>query len=710
MSPKKKGSSNKEASGAVAKQKTAKKTSKPRKNSDSCGAEAEPTAEAGKKNEEKTSDAKSGALPLKDVEGLSKDTRKALKERGITTLFEVQHRAFRPAFSGKDTVGRAKTGCGKTLAFVLPIIERIIADGLSDGKAGRRPLMLALAPTRELARQIYNELLTIASVHKLAAACLYGGAPFGPQVDELRGGLDAVVATPGRLLDHLRRETLSLETVRFVVLDEADEMLSMGFQEDVEDILSHVPKSAQKLLFSATMPKWVQNLIAKHLQKDHEVVDVVGEGAENQANANITHECISCAPFERGDTLADLCKVHAGAFGKTLVFTDTKKECDELAQNATLVSMGAGVLHGDIPQKVREVTMENFRSGKIKLLIATDVAARGLDVPNVDLVVQTHPPQDLDTYVHRSGRTARGGRSGTCVVFYSRNEEYLLRLLRNKKGIPIKRRGPPQPSEIVAQAARDAVRQVDHIHQDNVEAFTKVAETPLCVAASSSTIHYLASASFLLKVAEELLAERGSPVFLLAASLAAMTGYTARIKSRSLLTSYEGAVAILLESEREIEQTSKAWYLLRNMVPEEVAQACKGMMVVKGRRAAIFDCPQDDVQKVLKAECWRGIKFSVAMELPELEPHPGQSGEDDWKTHAESQKRRWEKIKNFRAKEAAEKQERREFNAERGVKRKFDDTEDAGEGKGKAKGKGKGKGGGRGFAAGKGTGRGFASG
>jgi len=527
-----------------------------------------------------------------------------------------------------------------------------------------------MAPTRELAKQIHTEFACIASAHGLVAACLYGGAPFGPQCDELRAGLDVVVATPGRLLDHIRRETISLQSVRFVILDEADEMLSMGFQDDVEDILSHVPSSSQKLLFSATMPKWVKALVSKHLDAGHAVVDVVGEGAENQANKNITHECISCAPFERGETLADLCKVHAGAFGKTLVFTDTKKECDELAQNAKLVAMGAGVLHGDIPQNAREVTMENFRTGKIKLLIATDVAARGLDVPNVDLVVQTHPPQDLDTYVHRSGRTARGGRTGTCVTFYSRNEEYMLRLLQHKKGIPIRRRGPAQPSEIVAQAARDAVRQVDHIHQDNVEAFTKVAE--------------------------ELLAERESPVFLLAASLAAMTGYTERIKFRSLLTSYEGAQAMLLDSEREIEQPSKAWYLLRQMVPHEVSEACKGMQVVKGRRAAIFDCPQEHVPKVLNAQCWRGIKFSVATELPELEPHPnhqGNSVEDDMRQHADSQKRRWEKIKGYRSREAAEKQERRE---------RFGD----GDGKGKGRGKGKGKGGADGGAKGKGKGRG----
>mmetsp|Transcript_118620 Transcript_118620/g.332173 ORF Transcript_118620/g.332173 Transcript_118620/m.332173 type:complete len:694 (+) Transcript_118620:65-2146(+) len=645
----------------------AKKTKAPKEAQEAEATPAKKPKAAKKAEEAPKTDANLGTKHVSQIKGLTEPTLQALKKRGIESLFEVQHRAFGPALSGKDTVGRAKTGCGKTLAFVLPVIERIVADGLSSGERSRKPLMLALAPTRELAKQIFTELNTIGSAHNLAATCLYGGTAFGPQCDELRAGLDAVVATPGRLLDHIRRQTINLQSIRFIVLDEADEMLSMGFQDDVEDILSNTPKESQKLLFSATMPKWVQTLISKYLQKDHAVVDVVGEGNDNQANMNITHQCISCSPFERGETLADLCKVHAGAFGKTLVFTDTKKECDELAQNATLVGMGAGILHGDIPQNSREVTMENFRNGKIKLLLATDVAARGLDVPNVDLVVMTHPPQDLDTYVHRSGRTARGGRTGTCVVFYSRNEEYLVRMLQRKKGIPFKRRGPPQPTEIIAQAARDAVRQVDTIHQDNVEAFTKVAE--------------------------ELLAERGSPTFLLAACLAAMTGYTDRIKYRSLLSSFEGSQALLIHSDQELEQPGKAWYLLRQIVPEEVSSACKGMALVKGCKSAIFDCPQDMVNRVLKAECWKGVSFSVATELPELMPHwkdAGNTAADDEREHADSKRRRWERINSFKS------------------KGKGGGKGDDGFGKGKGRGKGDdgGKGRGKGKSGGRGRGRG----
>mmetsp|Transcript_12628 Transcript_12628/g.28681 ORF Transcript_12628/g.28681 Transcript_12628/m.28681 type:complete len:679 (-) Transcript_12628:29-2065(-) len=616
-----------------------------------------------------SSDALTGALALDKVAGLGEVSRGALEKRGFSTLLEVQHRAFEPIFSGKDTVGRAKTGCGKTLAFCLPVIERIVKDSLSTGKRGRKPLMLGLAPTRELAKQIFNEFLSVATCHKLTATCLYGGTPFGPQVEEVRAGVDAIIATPGRLLDHLKRQTFDLDNVQFAILDEADEMLSMGFQEDVEAIFSYVPANAQKMLFSATMPKWVETLIKKHLKADYVVVDVVGKGADNQANANITHKCISCSPKERGDTLADLCKAHAGEFGKTLVFAETKKDCDELAKHPTLVRMGAAVLHGDIPQTQREVAMDNFRSGKIKLLIATDVAARGLDVPSVDLVVMTRPPGDLDTYVHRSGRTARGGKTGTCVVFYARNEEYLIRLLQNKKKIPLKRCGPPQPCEVVAQAARDAVRQIDDIHQDNVDAFAKIAE--------------------------ELVAERGSPVFLLSAALAAMTGYTDRIKSRSLLTSFEGYVTIQMENERPLETTSKAWYLLRNNVPQKVSDAARAMSLVKGRLSAVFDCAQDDVQTILHAEPWKGIKFSQVEELPELEPDPRQQEISDESLHADWKKRKWSKIASNKYDESDQK------------RRRFDDDWGGGgkgkggrgfKGKGESKGKGKGSGRGRGFA------------
>ena len=365
-----------------------------------------------------------------------------------------------------------------------------------------------------------------------------------------------------------------LSACKTLVLDEADEMLSMGFQEDIEAIMDELPtEGCQKLLFSATLPKWVNAIVERYLKKPT-WIDVAQDPDGNKTNSLITHQCVSCPPALRGDCLGDLCKIHAGAFGKTIVFVNTKKDCDELGNNEKLKAIGAGVLHGDVPQHVRDKTMESFRSGRIRCLVATDVAARGIDVPAVDLVVQTRPPQDLEAYVHRSGRTGRAGRKGTSVCFYSRSEEYLLRLIEHKKGIKMQRVGPPQAKDVVAAAADDAVRQIDTVHQESVEAFTVKAK--------------------------ELIEERGAEVAL-AASMAALTGHFRELKGRSLLSAYEGYTALILESERPIESDSKGWYLLRQMLSWEVTEQCRGCKRCMDEHKCIFDAPDHMVKKILQA-------------------------------------------------------------------------------------------------------------
>jgi len=554
--------------------------------------EEEAEAPAAKIKKNKNDGESAGVAVIAEIEEISEETRKVLAARGITTLFDIQQCAFRPAFDGRDVVGRAKTGCGKTLAFVIPTVERIRARGLTAQKGSRRlPVCLAVAPTRELARQIFTDFESIGKACGLKAVCFYGGTAFGPQCEDLRNGIDLLVCTPGRILDHVRRMTVDLSQCRVLVLDEADEMLSMGFQEDIEAILDALPKKdLQKLLFSATLPSWVNAIVTKHLV-DPAWIDVVKEEDGNATNKMITHQCVSCPPLMRGDCIGDLCKVHAGYFGKTIVFTGTKKECDELAANEKLAAIGAGVLHGDIGQNQREQVMDGFRSGRIRCLVATDVAARGLDVPSVNLVVQTHPPTDMDMYVHRAGRTARAGKEGTSVTFYSSNEEYLIRLLEHKKGIKIQRIGPPQPMDLVKAAAVDVVKQLDHVHQDSVDAFTETAK--------------------------RLIEERGAEV-VLAASLAALSGHTRRLKGRSLLSAWEGFTALMLETERGIETPSKAWYLLRQWLSAELHAACKGMTLCSSGNQAIFDAPDEMVSKILGTELWKGCKLFRAEALPEL--------------------------------------------------------------------------------------------
>eukprot|EP00397_Hematodinium_sp_SG-2012_P015599 GEMP01015889.1.p1 GENE.GEMP01015889.1~~GEMP01015889.1.p1 ORF type:complete len:689 (+),score=166.00 GEMP01015889.1:57-2123(+) len=550
-----------------------------------------------------------GAVHLDDFPQLSETTKNCLRGRGFESLFEIQAKAFPPIFEGKDTVGKAKTGCGKTLAFVLPVVEKIIAGKMSTLKPRRAPLCVVVAPTRELAKQIFNEFEITCKAHSLVAACFYGGTPFGPQCHQIRDGLDFMVCTPGRILDHIRRETVDLSKVRFAILDEADEMLSMGFQEDVEEIMKALTHDGlQRLFFSATLPTWLNHLVETHMTKPI-WIDVTS-GENNQTNQNISHQCIACAPFSRGDTLGDLVKAHAGAlFGKTIVFCDSKKEVGELCQHAKLIQLGAGMLHGDIPQESREVTLENFRSGKIKCLVATDVASRGLDIPSVDLVVNTRVPTDIDTYVHRSGRTARAGKKGTCITFYSLREEYMIRILRSKLGIPINRVGPPMPTDIVRTASKDAQKMIDNIPAENVEAF--------------------------MEAARQLIEDRGAESCL-AAALAAMTGYSSRVQARSLISSMEGMTTMILNSPSEIWTGGKAWGMLRDRC-WDVSSSATGMQICAGKKTACFDVPSNMVKQVLSAEEWDGVTFSEASALPDIEERASDSNAD------------WDMLKSHKA-------------------------------------------------------------
>jgi len=594
---------------------------------------------AGKKKKTEKKERPKGAVGLDEIPKLSEKSKELLRERGFDCLFEIQVKSFSPIFEGKDTVGKAKTGCGKTLAFVLPVVEKIIQEKMSSHKPRRSPLCVVVAPTRELAKQIFNEFELNCKSRDLKAACFYGGTMFGPQCQTIREGLDVMVCTPGRMLDHIRRETVDLSKVKFAILDEADEMLAMGFKDDVEEILgSMTGEKVQKLFFSATLPDWLNQLIEKHMD-NATWIDVTS--GENHTNTNITHQCIACMPFARADTLGDLIKVHAGAiYGKTIVFCDSKKEVGELCQHSKLVGLGAGMLHGDIPQEAREVTMENFRTGKIKCLVATDVASRGLDIPSVDLVVNTRPPTDVDMYVHRSGRTARAGKTGTCITFYGQKEEYVIRILRSKLGVPITRVGPPLPADIVRSAGKDAVKLIDNIPTENIEYFLDSAKT--------------------------LIEDRGAE-YCLAAALAAMTGYHTRVESRSLLCGMENFVTIIMSTKIEMWSSGKGWNLLRDR-SWEISQEARGMQLLVDKSKCAFDVPASMVKQLLAAETWDGVTFEVATGLPEI-------GEKESCINAD-----WKALSS----------RRQEFR-ERIMGKK--NTEKSGKGKGGGKGKGKGKGG-----------------
>ncbi|OEL18522.1 DEAD-box ATP-dependent RNA helicase 9 [Dichanthelium oligosanthes] len=362
--------------------------------------------------------------------GISSKIVDRLAKKGITKLFPIQRAVLEPAMQGKDMVGRAKTGTGKTLAFGIPILDAIIRHN-DKYKPGKFPLAIVLAPTRELAKQVEREFLESSPLETL---CVYGGTPIGQQIRQLGYGVDVVIGTPGRVIDLLNRGALSLAEIRFVVLDEADQMLSVGFDQDVETILQQVPQQRQTLMFSATMPTWIRKLTQKYLNNPV-TVDLVGEDDQKLAEG-ISLFSITSENREKPAVLGELLKEHAKG-GKCIVFTQTKRDADRLSYSMSR-SFQCQALHGDISQAQRERTLADFRDGRFNILVATDVAARGLDIPNVDLVVHFELPNSSEIFVHRSGRTGRAGKKGTAIVMYNYRQNRDIQTIERDVGCKFK--------------------------------------------------------------------------------------------------------------------------------------------------------------------------------------------------------------------------------------------------------------------------------
>ncbi|OSX80459.1 hypothetical protein BU14_0052s0072 [Porphyra umbilicalis] len=548
-----------------------------------------------------------------DKYALTPPTVKALASKGISALFPIQAATFNLLFHKKrDMIGRARTGSGKTLAFVLPIVEALAAAEKA-GQAPRRdakPLVLVLAPTRELAQQVERDFEWVGAAHGLKSTCFYGGSAMHPQKTMLRTGrgVDILVGTPGRVLDHINQGSLNLAGVRFIALDEADEMLSMGFSEDVEKILSACTAPVkQTLLFSATIPRWVKDLSAKYLRSaETETVDMVSD-AKNRTNTDITHLMLACPPMSRAGVLADVIRVYAGASGKCLIFTDTKAEATELGTTpAVTAALGTvGILHGDIPQGQRETTIAAFRTGKLRVLVATDVAARGLDVPNVELVLQTHPPTNYETYIHRSGRTGRAGKTGTAVTFYSLREKSSIGLISHKAGIKFKRVSPPQTSDIVAVSSTETIQQVNNVPPETLQVFASSASRLLREYKAPSGV-----------------SEEDKPRAALASVLACLAGYaTEPVTVRSMLSCFEGQVAVVMTSPVPLVSQSVAWGPIRRAFSHGLSSGARGLVLTPDHSQAVFDVAQEYIKEVeAHVPGPDGVSFSLASgELPELE-------------------------------------------------------------------------------------------
>ncbi|KAJ9685892.1 hypothetical protein PVL29_014992 [Vitis rotundifolia] len=377
-------------------------------------------------DEEKSSKGGDEGLEISKL-GIAQEIVSALAKKGITKLFPIQRAVLEPAMQGRDMIGRARTGTGKTLAFGIPIIDKIIQYNAKHGR-GRNPLALVLAPTRELARQVEKEFYE--SAPNLDTLCVYGGTPISRQMNSLDYGVDVVVGTPGRIIDLIKRGALNLSEVRFVVLDEADQMLAVGFEEDVEMILEKLPQNRQSMMFSATMPSWIRKLTQKYL-KNPLTIDLVGDSDQKLAEG-ISLYSIASEMYEKASIVGPLITEHAKG-GKCIVFTQTKRDADRLAY-AMARNFRCEALHGDISQSQRERTLSGFRDGHFNVLVATDVAARGLDIPNVDLIIHYELPNSSEIFVHRSGRTGRAGKKGTAILIYAEQQARTVRFIERDIG------------------------------------------------------------------------------------------------------------------------------------------------------------------------------------------------------------------------------------------------------------------------------------
>jgi superfamily II DNA/RNA helicase len=345
-----------------------------------------------------------------------------LEAAGIFTTFPIQALTLPLALAGQDIIGQARTGTGKTLAFGVPLLQLIEEHGQS-----RLPQALVVVPTRELAVQVADDLRTAAVNLRVRVLTVYGGRAYEPQIDALAAGVDIVVGTPGRLLDLVERRHLDLSAVRALVLDEADKMLDLGFLPDVERIIRLIPEQRQTMLFSATMPGDVVTLARRHMRRP---VNIRAEGHDEPAPAPLTRQHVFRA--HQMDKIEVLARVlQARNRGLTMVFCQTKRAADQVATALASRGFAVATVHGDLGQGQRERALRAFRSGKVDVLTATEVAARGLDVDDVTHVVNYECPDDEKTYVHRIGRTGRAGRAGVAVTFVDWRDMHRWKLIND---------------------------------------------------------------------------------------------------------------------------------------------------------------------------------------------------------------------------------------------------------------------------------------
>ena len=390
------------------------------------------------KNDNKQSEeqGKEEQQPSFDGLGLPENVLAAVKKVGFEVPSPIQAETIPVLMEGHDVVGLAQTGTGKTAAFALPILSRIDVSK-------RHPQALVLAPTRELALQVAESFQSfsehLGGIHVLP---IYGGQAYGVQLSGLRRGAHIVVGTPGRVIDHLEKGSLDISELRFMVLDEADEMLNMGFQEDVERILEDTPSEKQVALFSATMPSGIRRLSKQYLNDPREIT----VKATQRTSENIEQDYLLVSHRDKLDALTRILEVTE--FEAMIMFVRTKNETEELAERLRARGFNAAAINGDIPQNLRERTVDQLKDGRLDILVATDVAARGLDVERISHVLNYDIPNDTESYVHRIGRTGRAGRTGEAILFVTPRERRMLRSIERVTNATIEEMDLPTVDEV----------------------------------------------------------------------------------------------------------------------------------------------------------------------------------------------------------------------------------------------------------------------
>ncbi|MCL4455932.1 MAG: DEAD/DEAH box helicase [Nitrospirae bacterium] len=384
---------------------------------------------------------------------LSKEVLKAVSEMGFEEPTPIQVSAIPLVLNGGDIIGQAQTGTGKTAAFGIPIVEKC--------HRGKELFAVILEPTRELAVQVAQEINEIGKSKKIRVLPVYGGTSIERQIKSLQRGVDVVVGTPGRLIDHLNRGTISLANIRIAVLDEADEMLNMGFIDDMETILKNTPGERQTLLFSATMPQPIMN-IAKRYMRNPEKIRVNTKDVVVPKIKQIFYEV---REEEKVNALSRLIDVEDPELA--IIFCHTKREVDEVAMKLGQMGYNAGALHGDYTQARRDEVMNKFKKGMLDILVATDVAARGLDIQNVTHVINYNIPQNPDSYIHRIGRTGRAGKSGMAITLVSPREYRHLRLIEKTAQTIIDRKRLPSAKDVLMAREKNIVKDISEIINEN---------------------------------------------------------------------------------------------------------------------------------------------------------------------------------------------------------------------------------------------------